>query len=131
MSITPSRVSIAHPAATPPPPGAPRPDRPMPGTLRHQHGTRHRRLDILGTAQVSFGHHLRLAVHTSHLAQVPVGLPIDLLRVQTRHTTTLGHTPKRTSPGPSTMTYRRSAGIRQQPLAFKINLSRTLRLAGW
>src|SRR5262249_926296 len=89
----------------------------------------HRRLDILGATEVAFGDHLRLAVHASHLAQVPVGLPLDLLRVQTRHISTLGHTPKPGIAGPPTGTSHRSDGIRPYPPDPKINLSRTLGLA--
>jgi hypothetical protein len=60
---------LGHPqAGQDRPPGGHRPERQVPGPLRHHNGSLHRRLDILGAAQVPFGNHLRLAVHPAHLA---------------------------------------------------------------
>ncbi len=63
------------------------PERQVPGPLRQRSrlGAFHRRGDVGGGAQVAFGDHLRPAVDAGHLAQVPVRLPADLLRVQARH----------------------------------------------
>ena len=63
------------------------PERQVPGSLR-QGGrvpARHRRGDIGRRPQIPLGDHLGLAVHPGHLPQIPVRLPVDLLRIQARH----------------------------------------------
>ncbi len=49
--------------------------------------------DVLGPAQIPLRDDLRLPLHPRRLAQVVVGLPVDLLPKHTHHT--LGHTPSR------------------------------------
>jgi len=63
----------------------------VPGPLGDRCRTCHCSLDVLGLSQVALPGHLRLAVHPGHLAQVVIGLPVDLLRDDGSHA--LGNTP--------------------------------------
>src|SRR6476620_9331516 len=62
----------------------------MPGPLRHRSRPVDRRLDIGRLTQIPLRDDLRLPADPGHLPQVVVGLTLDPLPDQTRHT--LGHT---------------------------------------